>query len=337
MIHNADLRSLNTLRLPGVADAFASFASVSELLTLLDDAERLGLGIKVLGGGSNVLLAGDIHALVIQSAMTRVQVLSQTDAVVRVAVDAGKVWHDWVVESIACGHGLENLALIPGSVGAAPVQNIGAYGVEVAQCLESVVGLQLSTRQLRVLSAGECGFGYRDSVFKRELSRDFVILRVVFRLQRVFQPELSYGPLRQWADNMKAESSDVTPAALIREVCAIRSSKLPSPAEIPNAGSFFKNPVVPTHMGQALKARYPALPVYPQADGSFKLAAGWLIEQAGWKGKWLGNAGMHTEQALVLVTNGQASYGDVTALKDAVIRDVAERFAVVLEPEPQPF
>lgn len=332
MMRDTDLKPFNTLRLPGHAAAFAQFSSVSELLTLLEQAAVQHMAVKVIGGGSNILLAGDIQALVVQSAMTGVQVLSETADVLRVAVDGGKNWHDWVCESAALGHGLENLALIPGTVGAAPVQNIGAYGVEVAQCLDSVVGLQLSTRQLRVLSVAECGFGYRDSVFKRELAQDFIILRVVFRLTKTFAPDLSYGPLQQWAEN-----AEVTPGSLIAEVCRVRRSKLPDPAVVANAGSFFKNPVVSNERAAQLKEKYPRLPLYPQPGDCTKLAAGWLIEQAGWKGKWLRNAGMHSEQALVLVTNGFATYADVTALKDAVVTDVFTRFGVRLEAEPQPF
>lgn len=333
MQSNVDLRPLNTLRLPARAAAFSRFSSLSELLELLAVADERRLPVRLLGGGSNILLTSDVQALVVQSAMQAVSVLSDGADYVRVAVDAGKNWHEWVQQSAAYGHGLENLALIPGTVGAAPIQNIGAYGVEVADCLEAVVGLQLSTRQLRSLSAAECRFGYRDSVFKRELAGDFIVLRVIFRLAKTFAPQLGYGPLRDWADGI----GQVTPAALINEICAIRSSKLPDPSEVANAGSFFKNPLVPADLAQHLKEQHPALPVYPQADGRAKLAAGWLIEQVGWKGRWLGHAGMHRDQALVLVTDGSASYADVLQLQQAVVADVLQRFGVRLEPEPQPF
>ena len=329
IINDQDLRTLNTLQLPARAEAFARFSSVSELLSLLDRAAANGLPLRVLGGGSNILLANNVPGLVLQSAMTGVQVLSRTAEYCRVAVDAGMNWHEWVEQSIAYGHGLENLALIPGTVGAAPVQNIGAYGVEVADCLEAVCGIQLSTRQWRCFSAAECRFAYRDSVFKHELAGDFIITKVVFRLARQFQPQLNYGPL--------AQLQPATAQGLIDAVCAIRRSKLPDPALIPNAGSFFKNPLVSAELAQQLTAQYPALPRYPQADGRSKLAAGWLIEQAGWKGRWLGPVRMHDQQALVLTTNGKATYADVAALRDAVAASVQQQFGVLLEPEPQEF
>lgn len=329
LIYNQDLRALNTLQLPAQAEAFARFSSVSELLSLLDSAAANRLPIRILGGGSNILLANNVPGLVLQSAMTGVQVLSRSADYCRVAVDAGMNWHQWVEQSIAYGHGLENLALIPGTVGAAPVQNIGAYGVEVADCLEAVYGLQLSTRQWRWFSAADCRFAYRDSVFKHELAGDFIITKVVFRLSQRFQPQLNYGPL--------AQLQPATPQELIEAVCAIRRSKLPDPALIPNAGSFFKNPLVSAERAEQLTAHYPALPRYPQADGRSKLAAGWLIEQAGWKGRWLGPVRMHDQQALVLTTNGQATYADVAALRDAVVASVQQQFGVLLEPEPQVF
>lgn len=324
-----DLTRLNTLRLSARAEAFATFDTVSGLVNLLEAAQLRGWPVRVLGGGSNVLLAGDIAGLVVQSAMQSVQLLEQTEAFSRVAVDAGLNWHDWVCRSIAYGHGLENLALIPGTVGAAPVQNIGAYGAEVADVLEAVEGVQISTRQCRTLSAADCALAYRDSVFRHELAGDFIITRVLFRLPRAFAPDLSYGPL--------AQLREITPKALIEAVCQIRRSKLPDPQQIPNAGSFFKNPVVHAEQAATLQQRWPSLPCYTQADGQVKLAAGWLIEQAGWKGRWLGHARMHDQQALVLTTDGKARFADVERLRDAVIAAVQEQFAVLLEPEPQCF
>lgn len=331
---NHDLSALNTLRLPAKAEAFARFSSVSELLSLLTLAQRHNWPVRVLGGGSNVLLADDVPGLVLQSAMTSVRLLRE-DATHRwLAVDAGMNWHQWVQDSTEFGHGLENLALIPGSVGASPIQNIGAYGVEVADCIDSVSGIQLSSRQWRTLSAAECRFAYRDSIFKHELAGDFIVTRLVFRLSKIFEPDLSYGPLASWAT---AQGDAISPQALIEQVCAIRQSKLPDPVQIPNAGSFFKNPLVSVYQATQLSAQHPSLPTYPQADGRIKLAAGWLIEQAGWKGRWLGPVRMHDQQALVLTTNGAANYTDVEHLRDAVVASVNEQFGVQLEPEPQPF
>ena len=331
---NYDLSALNTLRLPAKAEAFARFSSASELLSLLTLAQQHNWPVRVLGGGSNVLLAADVHGLVLQSAMTSVRLLREDVTHRWLAVDAGMNWHQWVQDSTEFGHGLENLALIPGSVGASPIQNIGAYGVEVADCIDSVSGIQLSSRQWRTLSATECRFAYRDSIFKHELAGDFIVTRVVFRLSKTFAPDLSYGPLASWAT---AQGDAISPQALIEQVCDIRQSKLPDPSQIPNAGSFFKNPLVSVYQAQELREQYPALPVYQQADGRIKLAAGWLIEQAGWKGRWLGPVRMHDQQALVLTTNGAAAYADIVQLRDAVVDSVNQQFGVQLEPEPQPF
>ena len=331
--NNKDLTPFNTLKLPARAQQFARFFSIPELLTLLDQARQKQLPVKVLGGGSNVLLAPRLDGLIIQSAMQSVTFLRENSQFVWLKVDAGKHWHSWVLEAQGYGHGIENLALIPGTVGASPIQNIGAYGVEVADVLESVQGVCLSSRQLMNLSRQDCRFGYRDSVFKRELKNDFVVTSVVFRLAKSFTPRVSYGPLANWA----AQHPGFTPQQLIAQVCDIRAAKLPDPALIANAGSFFKNPVVGHYQAERLAADYPAMPAYPQADGRVKLAAGWLIEQAGWKGKTLGHTAMHHQQALVLTTDGEASLPDVFALRDAVAEDVWAKFAVELEPEPQLF
>lgn len=328
-----DLKTLNTLSLPGNAEQFARFSSVSELLSLLAYARQQRLSVNVLGGGSNVLMPAHVDGLVLQSSMQSTEILREDKQSISLRVDAGKHWHSWVVESQRYGHGIENLALIPGTVGASPIQNIGAYGVEVADVLESVQGICLSSMQLMTLTKSECRFGYRDSLFKRELKDDFIVTSVVFRLAKSFAPNVSYGPLAQWA----TQHPDFSSQDLMDQVCAIRSSKLPDPAETPNAGSFFKNPVVSVTEAERLKSQHPDIPCYPHSDGSVKLAAGWLIEQAGWKGKALGNASMHSLQALVLTTNGSAELSDVFAIRDAVMADVMTMFHVALEPEPQIF
>lgn len=330
---NKDLRSLNTLCLPASAQHFARFSSLSELLSLLNFARQHTLPVKLLGGGSNVLMPSYVEGVVLQSAMQSVQLLRTTDQQVWVKVDAGKNWHQWVGESQRYGHGLENLALIPGTVGASPIQNIGAYGVEVADVLESVQGICLSTMQLMTLDNSGCRFGYRDSIFKKELKDDFIVTSVTFRLAKSFTPNTRYGPLASWA----ADHAGFSSQHLIDQVSSIRSSKLPDPAEIPNAGSFFKNPVVSAALAEKLTQKYPDMPGHAQANGNVKLAAGWLIEKAGWKGKKLGNAAMHSLQALVLTTNGRAELSDVFAIRDAVRADVWDTFSIELEAEPQLF
>lgn len=326
---NLELRTLNTLALSAKAKAFVRYSSQKELLDILANAKVENTPVYVLGEGSNVLLAGDVDGLVVQSAMKSVQLIDENEEYVWVAVDAGMNWHQWVLESIEYGHGLENLALIPGSVGAAPIQNIGAYGVEVRECLEQVEGIEISTGKTKILKEKDCRFSYRDSIFKHDLKNNFIITRVVFRLNKQFTPNLTYGPLQSLAG--------LSANALIAAVCAIRRSKLPDPTTIPNAGSFFKNPVVSNDKASDLKLSYPMLPQYTQADGQVKLAAGWLIEQAGWKGKWLGNVRMHDQQALVLTTNGKASFEELMQLKHAVVTSVQQQFGVTLEAEPQVF
>lgn len=329
--YQVDLTQLNTLKLAATAQAFARFSSVAELIDLLEQAKAEGLPIKVLGGGSNVLLSGHIDGLVVQSAMTGIHELLPDETHARVAVDAGVVWHDWVLQSIQYGHGLENLALIPGTVGAAPVQNIGAYGVEVADFIEVVEGVQISTSAQLQLRPEHCQFGYRDSIFKHALAGDFIITKVIFRLPFKFAPNLSYGPLKSLdPETLAAEQ-------LIDKICEIRNSKLPSPAEIPNAGSFFKNPIVYPAVANSLKKNYPDMPQYLQGSGNVKLAAGWLIEQVGLKGVWQGNVRMHAKQALVLTSNGAASFAEVMALKESVTTAVEQKFGVRLEAEPQLF
>ena len=326
-----DLRAHNTLKLASQAQAFARFSSVAELQALLRWAAAEQWPVKVLGAGSNVLLAEHIEALVVQSAMTTVEQLASTNESTLVAVEAGMNWHQWVLQSLDYGHGLENLALIPGTVGAAPVQNIGAYGVEVAELIEWVEGVQISTQQPLRLTTSECQFSYRNSIFKHALAGDFIITRVAFRLPHAFTPKLHYGPLQA------LDAASLTAKQLIEQVCRIRSSKLPDPQQIPNAGSFFKNPIVAAAQGEQLALDYPSLPHYPQPQQQMKLAAGWLIEQAGFKGQWHGNVRMHEAQALVLTTNGQASLEDVMALKNKIIKAVEKQFGVTLEPEPQLF
>lgn len=330
---NKDLKGFNTLSLPACAENYAEFSSVSELLSLLNLAKEQKLQPKVLGGGSNVLVSQSVSGLVLKSRMQSVKVLRENQDDVWIKVEAGKNWHQWVLESQLYGHGLENLALIPGTVGASPIQNIGAYGVEVSDALESVQGICLGSLQLMNLTNAECRFAYRDSIFKRELKNDFIVTSVVFRLGKSFQPNVAYGPLASWA----ADNENFSSQQLIDQVCEIRSSKLPDPTDIPNAGSFFKNPLVSQDFAENLQAQYPTIPCYPQINGKVKLAAGWLIEQAGWKGKQLGNTSMHKLQALVLTTNGYADLNDVFSIRDAVVADVRERFGVELEPEPQIF
>lgn len=344
LLNQFDLSKLNTLALPGKAEYFCRFTSISELLSLLQRAKKESLAIKVLGGGSNIILQPQVSGLVIQSVMQQVVKLSEDERSVTIAVDAGLNWHQWVLNSIKLGaYGLENLALIPGSVGASPVQNIGAYGIEVGQLIEEVRGIQLSTGQWMSFSAGQCDFSYRDSIFKQQFKNDFIITRVIFKLSKIFKPQVSYAPLKQMAEQALVRGVSLSAQNVAEWVIEVRNSKLPNPAEIPNAGSFFTNPIIPQSQADELLNQFPEMPVYAMqgsTQGSEKLvkvAGGWLIDQCGWKGKSLGLAKMHDQQALVLTLKAGASQQDLVNIQQAVQVDVKNKFGIQLQPEPQPF
>lgn len=344
LFNQFDLSQLNTLSLPGKAEYFSRFTSVSELLSLLQQAKDLNVDIKVLGGGSNIILQPQVSGLVIKSGMESIVKLSENDDFAFYAVDAGLNWHRWVLRSIELGaYGLENLALIPGTVGASPVQNIGAYGVEVGQLIEEVRGIQLSTGQWMSFSAEQCKFTYRDSIFKQQFKNDFIITQVVFKLSKVFKPQVSYAPLKQMAAQALAENSlneALSAQQVANWVVGVRNSKLPNPAKIPNAGSFFTNPIVDKIHANILLDKFPLMPTYPvrgSKGNEVKIAAGWLIDQCGWKGKSLGLARMHDQQALVLTLQSGAGQQDLLAIQQAVQADVEIKFGIQLHPEPQPF
>ncbi|WP_174875641.1 UDP-N-acetylmuramate dehydrogenase [Vogesella oryzae] len=336
VIHpNYPLRELNTFGMPVHAANFCVLADLAELPALLASAAFRHGPVLWLGGGSNLLFTRDYPGLVIKVALKGIRVLADDGDNVLVEAAAGENWHDFVQYTLTQGwSGLENLSLIPGTVGASPIQNIGAYGVEVKDHLAQVVcaDLQQAGREV-VLDNADCHFAYRDSVFKQALAGRLLVTAVRFRLQRSFRPRIGYGDIQQQLQAMgagDAPSAQQVSAAVI----AIRQSKLPNPAELGNAGSFFKNPVVSQREAGALLARFPALPHYPQPDGSVKLAAGWLIDQAGLKGYRDGDAGVHARQALVLVNYGHASGSQMWALAQKVRDTVRARYGVELEPEP---
>lgn len=341
-----DLSDLNTLSLTGTAEYFARFNSVSELLTLLEYAKADQLKIKVLGGGSNMIVQPQVSGLIVQSAMQGVEKLSEDDATITYAVDAGLNWHQWVLKSIDLGaYGLENLALIPGTVGACPIQNIGAYGVEVGQYIEEVRGLQLSSGQWMSFTAAQCDFSYRDSIFKKQFKNDFIITKVIFKLSKNFKPQTTYAPLKQMAEQFVGNNKlqKLSAQQVANWVIEVRNSKLPDPKIIPNAGSFFTNPIIPKSQADELLNQFPNMPMYPVQSGNeaaekyVKVAAGWLIDQCGWKGKSLGLAKMHDQQALVLTLKPGASQQDLSNIQQAVQADVKNKFDIQLQPEPQPF
>ena len=330
--HDFSLKTLNTFRIDVRARHYLRVTSAEVLRAALADPQLAAMPRLVLGGGSNLLLTGDFPGLVLHIALAGREVLPGDAACHHVRAAAGENWHEFVQWTLAQGiGGLENLSLIPGTVGAAPIQNIGAYGAETKDYFHSLTAFDPADGQLRVLDGAACRFGYRDSVFKHE-GRELIILDVTFALPRVWQPNLRYAELA----NALAEQglAAPTPQQVADAVIAIRRRKLPDPAQIGNAGSFFKNPVVSAQQCARLLAQFPDLVHHRQPDGSEKLAAGWLIDQCGWKGRTLGGAGVYPKQALVLVNHGTASAADVLALARAIQTDVAARYGVTLEPEP---
>lgn len=333
LVHDVPLAGRNTFGIAASAATFLPLTDSAMLASLHADAALAGLPRLVLGGGSNILLTRDFPGLVIHMQLQGKALQDEDEQVWRIRVAAGENWHDFVLWTLEQGYGgLENLSLIPGSVGAAPIQNIGAYGVEAGELIESVTVFDFSTGTTSTLSRAECAFGYRDSIFKHALRDSALILAVTFALPKAWQANTRYVELAQ---ELAARAiAQPSPREISDAVIAIRQRKLPDPAVIGNAGSFFKNPVVPASQRDALLQQHPNLVSHVQPDGSYKLAAGWLIDQCGWKGKSLGAAGVYEKQALVLVNRGGASGADVWRLAQAVQADVAARFGVQLEPEP---
>lgn len=322
------LKPFNTLSLDAVASHYCKIQSIDDLIQALDFAKQQQLNILILSGGSNMLLPEQIHALVLHMDIQGIELLDADDQVQRLRVGAGQSWHDFVLWTTQQGfYGLQNLALIPGLVGASPVQNIGAYGVEVGEFIESVEVYDRENHSFSSIKAADCDFAYRHSIFKDHPSR-YIITHVIFSLLKQPELKLNYGDLKT------AVGEEQTPENLERQVIQIRQSKLPDPKEYPNVGSFFKNPVVDLQFFDQIAQQFPNLPHYPQPNNQVKMAAGWLIDQSGWKGKQLGSVGMFHKQALVLVNYANASLKDVRATYQAVQADVQEKFGVLLEPEP---
>ncbi|MGE4071654.1 MAG: UDP-N-acetylmuramate dehydrogenase [Lysobacterales bacterium] len=330
----ADLSSLNSFGVRASAAWLARAETEAQLLGALDRAAQWQLPVQVLGGGSNVLIVDDLDAMVLLPRLRGIEWLGAAGNRIHVRAAAGENWHAFVAATLAAGaFGLENLALIPGHVGAAPIQNIGAYGVELAQFVVAVEAIdQRGGRSCRI-EAGDCGFAYRDSLFKRPEGAHLLITAVEFALHSTPELVLGYAGV---TEELGARGVDPpTPQAVFDAVVAIRRRKLPDPAVLGNAGSFFKNPWVSRQAADELKQRHPALPVYPVDEGTSKLAAGWLIDACGWRGYRDGDAGVHQQHALVLVNYGRARGADILQLARRIQADVQSRFGVELEIEPR--
>lgn len=334
--HDVSLRPYNTFGIDARARYFAAYRSVDELRELLRRPEVQQAPKLILGGGSNLLFTRDFDGVVLKNEICGLETLAEAaDDTVQVRAGAGESWHGLVEYALSQGlSGIENLSLIPGTVGAAPLQNIGAYGVELKDAFEYLEAVEISSGELRRFSREECGFGYRESVFKGQLRGQYIVTGVVLRLHRRSQANISYGAIRTTLEEMGV-TAEPTPQQVSQAVISIRRSKLPDPAQIGNAGSFFKNPEVSQAKFDALRARYPELPGYP-VPGGVKVPAGWLIEQCGWKGHRAGaegRYGVHDRQALVLVNHGGATGGEVRALAEEIIASVREKFGIELHPE----
>lgn len=330
VLENFPLKDLNTFGVAANARYYAAFDSIASLNDIL--SKYPGQPLLILGGGSNVLLTKDFEGLVLKNDIRGIRKVSEDAEFVYIRAGAGENWHQFVLHTIEQGWGgLENLSLIPGCVGASPMQNIGAYGVEIKDVFEQLTAFHLNERSNYTFRAQACEFGYRESVFKRKYKGQFVIADVTFRLRK--QPVLntSYGAI---AAELKARGIEHPTIRDVSDVViSIRQSKLPDPKETGNAGSFFKNPSITIPQFDALKKQYPDIVAYLNPDGTMKLAAGWLIEQAGWKGYRQGDAGVHARQALVLVNHGQATGAEIVALSEQIIASIKEKFGVELERE----
>ena len=333
LLRNADLKSYNTFGIAAKAELLARFGSVADLRSLLTVPELADRPRLVLGGGSNVLFTHDFQGVVLLNEMPGIDVISEDEHAVLVKAGAGVGWHDLVLYCVQRGFGgIENLSLIPGKVGAAPMQNIGAYGVEIKDTFHSLEALRISDGEVITFDKAACNFGYRESFFKREGRDRFVILNVTFKLNKAPHTlNTSYGNIIDELDRMGITQPTITDVS--NAVTAIRRSKLPDPTVLGNAGSFFKNPVVPKALAEKIKASYPDAVAYPAGDGLMKLAAGWLIEKAGWKGHRAGACGVHDRQALVIVNHGGATGQAVYDLSEQVLQSVKDRFGVELERE----
>lgn len=327
---NISLRPFNTFGIDVTARHFGSFHS-------LDALEELTAAVKdepllILGGGSNLLFTQDFDGLVLKNELKGIACFREDDDYYYVKASAGENWHGFVTYCVETGYaGVENLSLIPGNVGASPMQNIGAYGVEIKDVFHELEAYHLGDRTVKTFTLEECDFGYRESVFKKKYRNQFVILNVSFRLRKHPVFNTSYGAIEQELERMNVQQLSIS--VISQAVINIRSSKLPDPAKIGNAGSFFKNPIVSREKYDALAAVHANIPGYEAGHGNMKLAAGWLIEQCGWKGYRKGDAGCYSKQALVLVNYGNATGAEVYALSEEIIASVREKFGVELERE----
>lgn len=332
LLENYSLKTSNTFGIEASARYYLELFSSADIEEFVHTKKWSTLPHLILGGGSNLLFTKNFDGIVLKNKLRGISLVHETPEHVFLKAQAGEVWHNFVLHCIQNNYaGVENLSLIPGCVGASPLQNIGAYGVEIKDVFHELEAISLADGSTKIFSATECEFGYRESVFKRKYKNQFIIVSVTFKLNKYPKFNTSYGAIEKEMEAMGI--SEISIAAISKAVCNIRSSKLPNPTEIGNAGSFFKNPVVSTNKFEQLKGAFPEIVGYKNSDTETKLAAGWLIEQCGWKGYRLGDAGVHKNQALVLVNYKAASGMEIFDLSQQILDSVKAKFDVELERE----
>ncbi len=332
IIKNKSLANLNTFRIDVNAKYFSSINSIQELQSLCEHSIYSKNELFILGGGSNILLTKDVDSLVIKNDIKGIEILKDDDDTVEIMAGGGENWHEFVMFCVAREYGgIENLSLIPGNIGAAPMQNIGAYGVEIKDTFQYLNAFHIQSGEIHQFNNNDCQFGYRESIFKNKFKGEYIILNIVLKLSKKPRVNSSYGDIEkkliEWDIN-NPSIKDISDA-----VISIRESKLPNPKKIGNSGSFFKNPIINSEQFKTLLDNYPNVVYYKMDNDLFKIAAGWLIDNAGWKGKTFNNYGIHKKQALVLVNYGGASGSDINDLSEKIIDDIHEKYKIKLEKE----
>ncbi|MBK9479133.1 MAG: UDP-N-acetylmuramate dehydrogenase [Bacteroidetes bacterium] len=332
LLENYSLKTSNTFGIEASARYYLELLSSADIEEFVHTKKWSTVPHLILGGGSNLLFTKNFDGIVLKNKLKGISLVKETPEHVFVKAQAGEIWHNFVLHCIQHNYaGVENLSLIPGCVGASPMQNIGAYGVEIKDVFHELEAISLTDGATKIFSATECEFGYRESVFKRKYKNQFIIVSVTFKLNKHPKFNTSYGAIEKEMEAMGV--TEISIAAISKAVCNIRSSKLPNPIEIGNAGSFFKNPVVSSNKFEQLKGVFPEIVGYKNSATETKLAAGWLIEQCGWKGYRLGDAGVHKNQALVLVNYKEASGREIFDLSQQILDSVKAKFEVELERE----
>jgi len=329
---DVQLKPFNTFGIEATAKYFIEVSSIEQLQEVLQSPYYQSTELLILGGGSNMLLTKDFDGLVIKIAIKEFEVVNENEDNIWIKAGAGLVWHDLVMQCVNQNYaGMENLSLIPGTVGAAPMQNIGAYGIEIKEVFEELQALEIATGEIKNFDKAMCNFGYRESIFKHEAKGKYIILNVTFKLSKKPTFHVEYGAIKDTLAEMGVNEMSIK--AISDAVIQIRQSKLPNPAEIGNAGSFFKNPEILKSQFENLKAQFPTIPSYPVSETTTKVPAGWLIEQAGWKGQRFGNVGVHAKQALVLVNYGGGKGEEIKDLSQKIQASVKEKFGIQLSAE----